>query len=134
MPASCFGVGKIMSARSSSKARRNPLRDGARRRGLARRRRGAQAAKKLKVVPPPADWKQQISDKQGARGRGDSRRLRGRRCPGGRPVKIYNYEGELKSGFAVGELEQFFRDLREKTVTARLAGAGAAGDLVKPFE
>ena len=48
-------------------------------------------------------------------------------------VTLHHYEGELKSGFGVGELERFFRELRERTVAERLARRGLPADLVKPF-
>lgn len=92
--------------------------------------------KKLRLVPVEADWKRQISDKQ----------LRvavqlpvgfeaGLREGGARqPVMIYHYEGELKSGFAVGEVERFFRELKERTVTANLAARALPVTLIKPFE
>jgi len=35
-------------------------------------------------------------------------------------VKIFDYEGELRSGFAANELRNLFNDYREKTITARL--------------
>jgi sodium transport system permease protein len=90
---------------------------------------------KLHLVRTAANWKQQISDKQlraaveipagfdAALDRGTSAE-----------VKIYNYDGELRSGFAVGELRNFLNDYREKTVTARLVGRGLPAALVKPFE
>lgn len=55
---------------------------------------------------------------------------------GGAPtaVTIHHYEGELKSGLGVGELERFFRDLRERTVAERLERRGLPADLVRPFE
>lgn len=49
-------------------------------------------------------------------------------------VMIYHYEGEMKSGMGAGEVEKFFRALREKTVEARLADKGLTPDLIKPFE
>lgn len=49
-------------------------------------------------------------------------------------VRLYYYEGELKSGFGASAVEGFFRDLREKTVAARLTDRGLGADLVKPFE
>jgi sodium transport system permease protein len=48
-------------------------------------------------------------------------------------VKIFHYEGELRSGFAVSEIQRFFSDYRERIVTARLAGRGLAPTFVKPF-
>lgn len=48
-------------------------------------------------------------------------------------VKIFNYEGELRSGFAVGELQRFLGEYRERVVAARLAGRGLSAAFVKPF-
>jgi len=49
-------------------------------------------------------------------------------------VRIYTYEGELKSGFATNELDRFFRDYREKAVQARLSERGLPPALIKPFD
>ena len=93
------------------------------------------ANKNIKLVPPTADWKQRIIDKKlraavelppgfdAALGRGDLA-----------TVRIYNYESELRSGFAVGELRRFFTEYRDKTVAARLAAQGLPASLIKPFE
>ena len=94
-----------------------------------------EANKKIKLVPPAPDWKQRIIDKKlraavelppgfdAALGRGDLV-----------TVKIYNYESELRSGFAVNELQRFFTDYRDKTVAERLAAQGLPASLIKPFE
>jgi sodium transport system permease protein len=93
------------------------------------------ADQKIRLVPATADWKQRITDKQlraaveipagfdAALEHGDAMVL-----------KIFNYESELRSGFAVGELHRFFNDYREKIITARLTGRGLPAALVKPFE
>ena len=90
---------------------------------------------KIKLVPSTADWKQRIIDKKlraavelppgfdAALGHGDLA-----------TVKIYNYESELRSGFAVNELRRFFTEYRDKTVAARLAAQGLPASLIKPFE
>ena len=90
---------------------------------------------KVKLVPATADWKQRIIDKKlraavelppgfdAALGHGELA-----------TVKIYNYESELRSGFAVNELRRFFTEYRDKTVTARLAAQGLPASLIKPFE
>lgn len=90
---------------------------------------------KVRLVPFAANWKQQISDKQlraaveipagfdAALERGEATSL-----------KIFNYEGELRSGFAAGEVREFLNNYREKTVTARLVGRGLPATLVKPFD
>jgi len=49
-------------------------------------------------------------------------------------VRIFTYEGEIKSGFATNELDRFFRDYREKAVQARLSERGLPAALVKPFD
>jgi sodium transport system permease protein len=90
---------------------------------------------KITLIPFSAGWKQLVSDKkiraaveipdgfQAALARGEPTTTR-----------IYHYEGELKSGFAVGELRRFFTELREKTVAARLADRGLPPTLIRPFE
>lgn len=94
-----------------------------------------QQAKTLKVVPTTDNWRQLISDKK----------LRavvqipagfeaGLQAGAAEPVILYHYEGELKSGLAASELERFFRELRERTVAARLADHSLPARLVKPFE
>jgi sodium transport system permease protein len=93
------------------------------------------ANQKIRLVPTTTDWKQRITDKklraaveipagfEAALDRGEAAVL-----------KIFNYESELRSGFAVGELHRFFNDYREKIITARLTGRGLPAALVKPFE
>jgi sodium transport system permease protein len=49
-------------------------------------------------------------------------------------VKIYEYEGELRSQFAANRLQQFFRDLRDKTVQDRLEAQKLPANLIKPFD
>src|SRR3954469_5090973 len=78
-------------------------------------------SKKLRIVPMAADWKQQISDKQvRAAVRFPPGFEAGLKAGAADQVVIYHYMDELKSGFALAELERFFRDLRDRTVTARL--------------
>lgn len=48
-------------------------------------------------------------------------------------VRIYHHEGDLKSGFAVAEVERVLRAYRERVVAARLAERGLAPGLVAPF-
>jgi sodium transport system permease protein len=93
------------------------------------------ANRKINLVPAAPDWKQRIID----------RRLRAAveippdfdvALAQNRPatLKIYNYESELRSGFAVAELRRFFADYRDQIITARLTGRGLPAALVKPFE
>jgi sodium transport system permease protein len=94
-----------------------------------------QQSKKLRVIATAPDWKQQISDKKvRAAVQIPAHFATGLKAGLADPVIIYNYDGELKSGFAVAELERFFRDLRDRTVTARLAERSLPATLVTPFE
>jgi sodium transport system permease protein len=123
MPALFFGVGKIASKVVDKAREETPsvmILGGADSPGIVAE---LNASKKLRVVAPADDWKQQISDK----------RVRaaveipagfeaGLKAGVADAVTIYNYEGELKSGLAASELEKYFRGLRDRTVTARLDG------------
>ena len=135
MPALFFGVGKIASGVVSKAREETPsvmVMGGEDSPGVVKE---LKESKKLRVVPTADDWKQQISDK----------RVRaavlipagfeaGLKAGAADQVVIYNYEGELKSGFAVRELEKFFGDLRDRTVTARLTKRALPVTMVKPFD
>lgn len=93
------------------------------------------ASEKLNVVPANADWREQIANKI-IRGAvqlppGFEAGLREGKAE---PVVLFHYEGELKSGFAMNELDRFFRELRERTVSERLAERSLPATLIKPFE
>lgn len=93
------------------------------------------AVKGIEFVPGTPDYAQQISDKKVraavdiplgfdvAVDRGDAA-----------TVKIYDYEGDLKSGIASNKLEKFFTKLRESTVKKRLEARSLPATLVTPFE
>ena len=73
------------------------------------------ADKKIRLVPAAADWKQRITDKKlraavEMPAGFDAVLARGETTV----VKLYNYESELRSGFAVGELRRFFTDYRDR--------------------
>lgn len=135
MPALFFGVGKIATKVVDKARGETPsimVLGGADSPGIVAE---LNASKKLRVVATADDWKQQISDK----------RVRavveipagfeaGLKAGAADPVTIYNYEGELKSGLAAGELEKYFRELRERTVSARLKERSLPATLVKPFD
>jgi len=90
---------------------------------------------KIRVVALSAAWKQLISDKQvRAVVKFPPGFEAGLLAGAAEPVTIYHYEGELKSGFAVGEVEQLLRALRERTVATRLAERSLPATLVKPFD
>ncbi len=135
MPALFFGVGKIASG-VVSKAREEispvMILGGEDSPGVLA---GLQASKKLRIVPTSADWKQQISEKRvRAAVRIPAGFEAGLKASAAEQVVIYNYEGELKSGIAAGELEKFFRELRDRTVSSRLQERALPATLVKPFD
>ena len=135
MPALFFGVFKI-SARIVSKAKEEipsvMIIGGADSPAVVTR---LKADKKIRVVPLEADWKQQISDKRVRAAVEIPAGFEAGLAAGqGSTVTIYNYTGEIKSGFAVTELEDFFRDLRDRTITERLTAKSLPATLIKPFE
>jgi sodium transport system permease protein len=135
MPALFFGLGKIAAGIISKAKQEIPsvmIVGGEDSPGVVEK---LKQSNKIRVIELATDWKQQISDKK-VRAvvqlpAGFETKLKGGELD---PVVIYNYEGEMKSGFAVGELDKFFRDLREKTVVARLAERSLPATLIAPFE
>ena len=49
-------------------------------------------------------------------------------------VKIYMYEGDLKSGFGADRLQKFFRELRDRTIRNDLKARQLPETLVRPFD
>jgi sodium transport system permease protein len=49
-------------------------------------------------------------------------------------VRIYMFAGELRSGLGADKLQEFFGDLRDRTVRARLASRQIPESLVQPFQ
>jgi sodium transport system permease protein len=98
-------------------------------------REALESNKEIKAEPGSSDYIQLISDKKvraaveippdfdGAIARGDQL-----------TVRIYNYQGDLKSGVAADKLEKFFNDLSSRTVQERLAARNLPPTMVKPFE
>ncbi len=89
----------------------------------------------LVVVPAPDDWRERIADKRlravvEIPARFDA--LLASHAPA--EVTIYHYEGEFKSGFAVGELRRFFGDLRERALAERLVERSLPAGFARPFE
>jgi sodium transport system permease protein len=89
----------------------------------------------VKIVPASPDYADKISNKQiraaVAIPPGFDAKL-----AAGQPmtVKIYMYEGEMKSGFGADRLQKFFRDLRDKTVQDNLKAQQLPESLIRPFD
>ncbi|MBI2518678.1 MAG: ABC transporter permease [Opitutae bacterium] len=135
MPLLMFGVGKVMSKiikEAQEEASSVVILGGADSPGVVA---ALKAEKKFRIVAPAGDYRTLISDKKIRAAveiqEGFEASLKD---GGGKTVTIYHYEGELKSGIGAGELEKFFRNLREKTVGARLVAHGLPEDIVRPFE
>lgn len=92
------------------------------------------AARNLQIVPATADFTNQIVEK---RVRAvvklppdfDAAIAREEKAE----VEIYEYQGEIKSGFAAGNLNAFFQNLRDATVRERLESRGVPVEVLKPF-
>ncbi len=94
-----------------------------------------QALKGVEFVPMSEDYTNLISDKHiraaiEIPAGFDEALRRGQSAA----VRIYVYEGEMKSIFAAESIEQFFRQRKEAIVTERLAAAHVPKTVLTPFE
>jgi sodium transport system permease protein len=93
------------------------------------------ARRDITIVPGSADYATLISNKKvraaveipenfdAALARGESA-----------TVRIYMYEGELRSSFGVERLQRFFREFRDRTVRARLEASHQPTTLIEPLK
>jgi sodium transport system permease protein len=91
----------------------------------------------LDILPASPDFKQQISDKKLRAAVEFPERLDERLRAGAEetiPVKIYYYEGEIRSQAAARTVEGVIRKHRDALVEARLAERKLDVALLKPFE
>lgn len=135
IPLMTFGFGKVATNVINKAREETPtvvVLDGKDSPGVVARLR---ESKSIKVVDATEDWKQRIADKKiRAAVRIPAGFEAGLKAGAAPAVMIYHYEGEMKSKFGVDGLEQFFRELREKTVADRLAEKSLPATLVKPFD
>ena len=89
----------------------------------------------VNIVPYSADYKDEISNKQ-LRAAVEIPAGFDAKLAAGEPmtVKIFMYEGEIKSGFAVQKLQKFFDDMRDAAVRNRLDARHLPESLIKPFD
>ncbi len=90
---------------------------------------------KISCLPEKAEWKQSISNKEiraaiEIPAGFDAALEEGRDSR----VKLFHYEGEMRSGFAVGELRRALSEYRDQVASRRLAAKGLPQTLIKPFE
>ncbi|MBZ5697379.1 MAG: ABC transporter permease [Acidobacteriia bacterium] len=89
----------------------------------------------VRIVPAKSDYAEEISSKQ-IRAAVEIPEGFDTKLASGAPmtVKIYMYEGELKSGFGANRLQKFFRDLRDRAIRERLEARQLPESLVRPFD
>ena len=96
---------------------------------------GLKKLDKIEIVPATPDWKDQIINKE----------VRAAvEIPAGfqtdvaqqktETVRIYNYEGELKSEFATDKVETYMKQYRDTVVKERLAAKNLPETLLNPFD
>lgn len=135
MPVLILGVGTV-ALRVVSKARQEVPRimvvGGADSPGI---RAELERSGKFRVETASADWKSLISERKVRAAveipEGFERALESGSAP---PVTLYDFEGELNSGLAVGQLRNFFTGLRERTTAKLLAARGLPASVARPFE
>jgi sodium transport system permease protein len=89
----------------------------------------------LDVVPYASNWKDQISNKEIRAAVDIPPRFQASLESGGtETLKIYYYEGELKSSFGADRLEKFLEDYRDSVVKERLAAKNLPASVLAPFE
>ncbi|HUK30579.1 MAG TPA: ABC transporter permease [Candidatus Acidoferrum sp.] len=91
--------------------------------------------KEIKFESGTEDFKQQISDKK-IRAAVEIPSGFDAALERGEPltVTIDDYEGDIKSGFAAKKVQKFFDDLKDQTVSARLASRNLSQSFIKPFD
>jgi len=89
----------------------------------------------IEFVPSADDYKQEISEKK-IRAAVDIPSDFDATVEQGNPatVNIYDYSGDLKSGFAADKIEKYLKDLQRETVQKRLEARKLPATLVEPFE
>jgi sodium transport system permease protein len=89
----------------------------------------------IEIVPAKRDYAEEISSKQ-IRAAVEIPPGFDAKLAAGEPmnVKIYMYEGDLKSGFGADRLQKFFRDLRDRAVRERLKARSLPDNLIHPFD
>src|SRR5882762_4472785 len=89
----------------------------------------------VQIVPQKPDYAEEISSKQ-IRAAVEIPSGFDAKLTAGEPmsVRIYMYQGELKSGFGAERLQEFFRNLRDRTIRKRLEARQLPESLIRPFD
>ncbi len=135
MPLIVFGMGKVMSGvmkRAEAEVPSVAIIGGADSPGVVAE---LKKSPKFKIVATPEDWKERIGDKKLRLAIGLPEKFEAGLAAGAAPaVKIFHFQNDLNSGIAARAAEDFFKDLRDRTVTARLVERGLPKEIVRPFE
>jgi sodium transport system permease protein len=91
--------------------------------------------KDLEIIPYADDYKKRITEKEIRAAveipKGfDAALARAEQLT----VKIYFYQGEVKSSFGANHVEKFFNDYRDSIITSRLAARNLPDAIIRPFE
>jgi len=91
--------------------------------------------KDVEIIPAKSDYADEISNKQ-IRAAVEIPAGFDAKLAAGEPteVKIYMYEGELKSGFGAQRLQRFFQRLRDRSVREQLQARQLPESLARPFD
>jgi len=90
--------------------------------------------KGVQIVPAEPDYAEEISNKQIRAAAEIPADFDAKLATGeSSTVKIYKYEGELKSGFAADRLQRFFSEMRERTIREHLEARQLPDTLARPF-
>lgn len=136
MPLLLFGVGRLMQ-RAVAEAREEvpavALLGGE---GAPALRARLSGDARVRLVPVPADWREAIAAKRlravlEVPERLEERLRAGEASPA---VRIFHYQGELKSENGARVTERIVAEHRERVVTERLAARGLGPEAVRPFE
>jgi len=96
---------------------------------------GIKKLEKIEVIPTANNWKDQIINKEiraaveipsGFQGDVAAQKTSA--------VRIYNYQGELKSEFASDKIDKYLKSYLDTIVKQRLAAKNLAESVLKPFE
>ena len=89
----------------------------------------------VRIVPARQDYAEEISNKQ-IRAAVEIPQGFDAKLAAGEPttVKIYIYQGDLKSGFGAERLQKFFRDLRDQAIRKNLKARELPESIVRPFD
>jgi sodium transport system permease protein len=90
---------------------------------------------KLSVVPFAGNWKDQISNKEIRAAVEIPKGFQAALAEGTSPtVSVYFYEGEIKSSFGAGHLQDAIKEYRDAVVKERLAAKNLAPSVLTPFD